>query len=65
MSVTKTPLKQRTLRLYQHIREEYAKLSSLEEFGRQKHSTEWIIAKLAHDFYKSEKTIENIIFNRV
>ena len=65
MSAKKTPTKHRTLRLYQHIRLEYAKLSSLQELGRQKYSTEYIIAKLAQDFYKSEKTIENIIFNRV
>lgn len=61
----KKPVKSSTLRLYTDVREKYARLSAIVEFGKQKHSDEWIIAKLAFDFYLSEKTIENIIFNRV
>lgn len=65
MSKTKQPAKPSTLRLYNDVRRNYARLSSVQEFGKQKNSDEWIIAKLAFDFYLSEKTIENIIFNRV
>lgn len=65
MPKTKKPVRHSTKRFYDDVRREYARLSAIEEFGRQKHNDHWIIAKLAHDFYKSEATIENIIFNRV
>ncbi|WP_313214223.1 hypothetical protein [Soonwooa sp.] len=65
MSKTKQPAKASTVRLYTDVRRNYARLSSIMEFGKQKHSDEWIMAKLAFDFYLSEKTVENIIFNRV
>lgn len=65
MSKTKQPAKETTVRFYTDVRRHYARWSSIMEFGKQKHSDEWIMAKLAFDFYCSEKTIENIIFNRV
>ncbi|OBS12734.1 hypothetical protein ATE49_04435 [Elizabethkingia miricola] len=62
MLKTKRP---ETSRLYTDVRKEYSRLSKIREYGKQKHSDAWIIARLAHKFYRSEATIENIIFNRV
>ncbi|REC47859.1 hypothetical protein DRF68_12520 [Candidatus Chryseobacterium massiliae] len=47
------------------VRSEYKRLSGIQEFGVQKHSFDWIVANLAHTFFYSPATIENIIFHRV
>jgi hypothetical protein len=57
--------KESTLRLHQDIRKEFDKLSSIKEYGVKKYSYEWMMAKIAHEFYKTPRTIENIVFNRV
>jgi hypothetical protein len=54
-----------TERLYQDIKKDFDKLSAVREFGVQKFTNDWILAKLAHQYYKQPKTIENIVFNRV
>jgi hypothetical protein len=54
-----------TDRLYQDIKKDFDKLSNVREFGVQKFTNDWILAKLAHQYYKQPKTIENIVFNRV
>jgi len=59
------PVKETTKQQYHVIRHEYAKLASIQEFGVQKHSNNWIICKLAKMFFKSPTTIENIIYYRV
>lgn len=56
--------KPQTLRLYKDIKKEFDRMSAVREFGVQKHTTDWILNKLAIQFYKSPKTIENIVFNR-
>ena len=56
--------KDNTARQYTDIKKEFTKLSNVSEFGAPKYSEKWIYAKLAHIFYKSPKTIENIVFNR-
>lgn len=59
------PNKDSTLRFYSDVRREYSRLASVMELGQQKYSESYIIARLAFDFYKSEKTIENIVYGRV
>jgi len=54
MLKTKRP---ETFRLYTDVRKEYSRLSKIREYGKQKHSDAWIIARLAHKFYRSESTI--------
>jgi hypothetical protein len=54
-----------TERLYQDIKKDFDKLSAVREFGVQKFTNDWILAKLGHQYYKQPKTIENIVFNRV
>jgi acetate kinase len=58
-------MKPETQRLYQDINKAYSKLTQVRAYGVQKFSNEYIFHKLAHDFYKSPKTIENIVFNRI
>lgn len=58
-------MRPQTIKLHQDIKAEFNKLSNVREFGVQKHSIEWILNKVAEKFYKSPKTIENIVFNRV
>lgn len=57
--------KETTKKLYEDVRKEYERLSSIQEFGVQKHHEDWIRSWLANRFYKSKATIENIIFYRV
>lgn len=56
--------KESTIRLHQDIKKDFDKLSAVKEFGVRKHSIEWILNKVAHEYYKSPKTIENIVFGR-
>lgn len=49
-----------TARLYALIREEYERLSK-----QQKYKHGYIVATLSEKFLRSERTIENIVFNRV
>ncbi len=58
-------VKDNTVRLYKDIKNEFLKLTNIKEFGVQKYSEKWIFAKISNKFYKSPKTIENIVFNRV
>ena len=53
-----------TDRLYQDIKKDFDKLSNVKEFGVQKFSLSWIFAKIGNQYYKSPKTIENIVFSR-
>ncbi|MDM1396559.1 hypothetical protein HX049_05165 [Myroides odoratimimus] len=53
-----------TKRQHIDIKKEFDKLCSIKEFGVQKHTTEWILNTVAAKFYKSPKTIENIVFGR-
>lgn len=54
-----------TDRLYHDIKQDFDKFSNVKEFGVQKYSMAWVLAKIADKYYKSPKTIENIVFNRV
>lgn len=62
MSSTK---KQTTQKLYEDVREDFNKLADVKEFGVQKYTTAFIFEKLALKYYRSPKTIENIVFCRV
>jgi hypothetical protein len=53
-----------TIKQHQAIKAEFERLSNIREYGVAKHSMEWIFNKLADQFFKSPKTIENIVFNR-
>lgn len=57
--------KERTNKMYNDIRQEYKKMSDIKSFGVSKYSHDYIVVTLANRFYRSPKTIENIIFNRV
>lgn len=54
-----------TDRLYQDIKRDFSKFSAIKEFGVQKYTNDWILAKLGNKYYKSPKTVENIVFNRL
>lgn len=56
--------KETTKQLYRDIRQEYQQLSELREFGVKKHTFAWVIQKLAKRYYKSPRTIENIVFKQ-
>lgn len=56
--------KETTLEVYKDIRKEWEKLYNTTEFGVKKYTDAWIFHKLAKLFYKSPKTIENIVFFR-
>lgn len=51
-------------RLYEDIRKDYEMMSAEKEFGVQKYRTSYILAFLGHKYYRSPKTIENIVFHR-
>lgn len=56
--------KPETIRLYTDIRKDFNELNEVREFGVQKYTTGYILARLAHKYYRSPKTIENIVFGR-
>ncbi|AOR29558.1 hypothetical protein FORMB_25410 [Formosa sp. Hel1_33_131] len=51
-----------TIRLYEAVREEHQRLCNVKSFGVQKYSNAYIKAALAKKFYKTTKTIEDILF---
>lgn len=53
-----------TIRLHSDIKKEFDRMSSIKEHGVTKYSTAYILNSIAIKFYKSPKTIENIVFNR-
>lgn len=57
--------KPQTSRFYSDIRAEYKRLSSIKKEGVKKYSEEYIIATLSAQFYRSSRTIENIVYFRV
>lgn len=56
--------KQSTIRLHDDIRKEFQKMSDIKEYGVPKYTSAYIMNVIADKFYKSPKTIENIVFNR-
>jgi len=50
---------------YKAIQQAYERMSNIQELGVQKYTHTYIIRKLSERFYKSPKTIENIIYGRV
>lgn len=60
-----SPRRERTEQFYDDVRKEYHRLRSIVEDGRRKYSDEWIRYKVAQKFYRSEATIDNIVFHRV
>ncbi len=54
--------KENTRRLYADIRTAYDDLSKEVEFGARKYTDDYIIKRLAHRFYKSVRTIQNIVY---
>lgn len=55
----------KTLKFYACVRAEYSRLAKIKKHGKQKYTHECVIAELAEKFFKAERTIENIVFNRV
>ncbi|MDY3317787.1 hypothetical protein D1Z98_11265 [Riemerella anatipestifer] len=65
MQRRRRPKRPQTEQFYEAVRKEYRRLSDITEYGKPKYTTERILAELACKFFKAEKTIENIVFNRV
>lgn len=57
-------VRETTINLHRAIQEEFGKLSNVEEYGVQKYTTAFILRKVAAKYFKSPKTIENIVFGR-
>lgn len=57
-------VKTSTIRMHNDIKRDFGKLSNVKEYGVSKYSSDYILNKLADKYYKSAKTIENIVFNR-
>ena len=57
--------KTRTQRFYDAIKSEYLKLRNVKKEGVRLYSDEYILQTVGNKFFRSPKTIENIVFNRV
>lgn len=53
-----------TALLYQRVREEHKKMMATEYKGCKMYNPDFVYIKLGEKFFKSPKTIENIVFNR-
>lgn len=56
--------RENTQLLYDAVRADHKKLIEKKEYGVQKYSNEWILEHIAKKYFKSSKTIENIVFFR-
>lgn len=60
------PIKDTTLQLHNDIRNDYERRSTPDaKYGVQKETDAYIFRVLAEKYYKSWKTIEKIIYNRI
>lgn len=57
--------KPNTNRMYEDIRKEFARLVNIKREGKRVYTNEYVIHLIAKKFYRSERTIENIVFHRV
>jgi len=57
-------VREQTIRLHLAIKDEFERLSSIQEYGVPKYSTDYVLNKVADKFFKSAKTVENIVFGR-
>lgn len=57
-------IKPTTAKMYEAIKDDFYKMSEIVEYGVKKYTTAYIMNKLAEKYYKSPKTIENIVFER-
>lgn len=61
MSVTKD----NTLRMHEQIRKDFQSHSNKKKNGVKIYTNEYIITILSDKYFKSPRTIENIVFHRV
>lgn len=54
-----------TVQLYADIRKEYNRMKNIKKGKVALYSADYIMQEVGRKFYKSPKTIENIVFNRV
>lgn len=57
-------VRQQTILLHNAIRDDFNKLINVKEFGVSKYSIHYVLEKVAHKYYKSSRTIENIVFSQ-
>lgn len=58
--------KKTTLAFYQAIRKDYAHMSGMDgKYGVRKYSDAYIFSILGEKYFRSPKTIENIVFHRI
>lgn len=63
--VTEKQFKPQTEQFYASVRTEYKRMSGIKKNGKQVFSQDYILDELGAKFFRSPKTIENIVFNRV
>ncbi len=59
-----TQKKPQTLRFYDAIKREYLRMRNVKKNNVRLYSDEYILATVADKFYRSPRTIENIVFDR-
>ncbi len=57
-------VKETTNQFYQSVKNEFVKLSSVKEGGVAVYSQDYVLLRVAKKFYRSPRTIENIVFDR-
>lgn len=57
-------VREQTLRLHQAIKDDFEKLSNIKEYGVEKYTLQFKLNKLADKYFKSARTVENIVFGR-
>lgn len=57
--------KQTTIDLHKAIKADYNRLFDTKENGVRKYSHEFVISTVAKKYFKADRTIENIVFNRI
>lgn len=58
------PVKPTTREFYSLVITYFNKVNDVKEYGVKKHTANWCYAHTAKKFFRSPKTIENIVFGR-
>lgn len=57
-------IKETTILFYDSVKKEYLKLASVKDGNARVYTHEFCLNKVAKKFFRSPKTIENIVFDR-
>ncbi|MBX7204165.1 MAG: hypothetical protein K1X81_01960 [Bacteroidia bacterium] len=58
-------VKESTIQFYESVKKEYHRLLNIKADGIPVYTQDYILSRVGKKFFRSARTVENIVFNRV